>query len=101
MLENVGRIRWLAAYEDQLARGKVRKSRVQREAAAWDDGGEQAIREFATYGSADLGDLFDRTEPIKTRGQRAQQRRWNGERQWRADGNIPLTSILESPRFEQ
>ena len=67
MLENVGRIRRFAAYEDQLASGKVRKSRVQREAAAWGDGGEQAIREFATYRSADLRDLFDRTEAIKTR----------------------------------
>ena len=58
MLESVGCIRWLAAYEDQPASGKVRKSRIQPEAAAWDNGGEQAIRHFAIYRSADLRDLF-------------------------------------------
>src|SRR5262249_33608229 len=100
VLENVDRIRWLATDEDQLARGKVRKSRVQRGTGDWGDSGEQAIREFATYGSANLRDLLAWTKFINTRAQRAQQRSRNNERRYRSNRDVPVTHILEQPRFQ-
>src|SRR5262245_17718828 len=74
MLEDVGRLRWFAAGEDQLTSSKLRKRSLQRGAGEGGNRSEQAIWDFATYGSADLRDLTDRTKPIKTRGQRAQER---------------------------
>src|SRR5262245_42068719 len=71
MLEDVGRIRWFATGEDQLASGKLRKRSLERRAGGGDDRSEQAIWEFTTYGGANLRDLSVRTKPIKTGCQRA------------------------------
>src|SRR5262245_61021324 len=98
MLEDIRRIRWFAADEDQLASGKLRKRSLERGAGDGGDRSEQAIWEFATYSSANLRDLSDRTKPIKTCGQRAQQRCRNGQRWHRANGDVPLTCILEQAR---
>jgi hypothetical protein len=72
MPENVGRIRWFAVGQDQLASGKLRERSLERGAGDGGDRSEQAIWELSTYGSANLRDLSDRTKPIKTRDQRAQ-----------------------------
>src|SRR5207244_12100601 len=68
MLEDVGRLRGFAAGEDQLTGRKLRKRSLEREAGDGGDRSEQAICDFSSYGSANLGDVSDRTKPIKTRG---------------------------------
>src|SRR5262245_10920649 len=72
MLEDVGRIRWFAAGDDQVASGKLRKRSLERGAGDGGNGSKQAIWEFATYGRANLRNLSDGTKPIKTCGQRVQ-----------------------------
>ncbi len=80
MFEEVGRIRWFAAGEDQLAGGNVRERGLQRGSGGRGDRGEQTVGEFATYSSANLRDLLAWAKPIKARGQRPQQRSRNSER---------------------
>src|SRR5262249_61124457 len=72
MLEDVGRLRWFTTGEDQLATAKLRKRSLKLGAGDGGNRSEQPIWKFATYGSANLHDLSDRTKLIKTRGQRAQ-----------------------------
>src|SRR5262249_3087656 len=81
--------------EDQLARGKVRESGLDGETRARGQSSQQPIRELATYGSANLRNLLAGAKPIKTRRQRTQQRRRNGERWWQINGDVLITSILE------
>src|SRR5262249_44714325 len=54
MLEDVARLRWFAAGEDQLASRKLRKRSLKLGAGDGGNGSEQPIWEFATYGSANL-----------------------------------------------
>src|SRR5215831_12874878 len=70
MFEDVSRIWWLTAGEDQLASRKVCKSVLQRGARDRNNRSEQTIWELATYDRANLRDLLDRAKPIKTRRQR-------------------------------
>src|SRR5262245_65896280 len=77
MLEEVDRIRWFPASENQLGGSNVRERGLQRGAGGRSDRREQTVTEFATYGSANLRDLLAWAKPIKTRGQRAQQRSGN------------------------
>jgi hypothetical protein len=69
VLKDIRGIRWLAAAEDQSSARELLQSRLQRIAGNRRRGREQAIRELATDGSADLGNLLDRAEPIETRQQ--------------------------------
>src|SRR5262245_35415724 len=69
VLEDIRGIRWLAAAKDQSSARELLQSRPQCIAGNRCYGREQAIREFTTDSRADLGNLLDRTEPIKTRHQ--------------------------------
>src|SRR6516165_11291811 len=62
VLEDIRGIRRLAATEDQSSARKLLERRLQRIAGNRRHGREQAIREFATDSSADLGNLLDRAE---------------------------------------
>ena len=69
MLEDIRRIRRLAAGKDQFRRAQLSECRLQRSAGSRRDGGEQAIREFTPEGGTDLCDLLNGGEPIETRDQ--------------------------------
>src|SRR5262245_18261021 len=69
VLEDIRGIRRLAAAEDQSSARELIQSRLQRTADNRRDGRSQAVRELTSDGSADLGNLLDRAEPIKTRHQ--------------------------------
>src|SRR5262245_29677074 len=69
VLEDIRGLRWLAAATDQSSARELLQSRVECSAGNRCHGREQAIRELTTDGRADLGNLLDRAEPIKTRHQ--------------------------------
>src|SRR5215510_3707866 len=59
------------------------------------------MRKFATYSGADLGDFFDRAEPIEAGGQRAEQRCRNSESRYGINGdNIAATFIFDQSGFQ-
>src|SRR5262249_40497335 len=69
VLEDIRGIRRLATAKDQSSACELIQSRLQCIAGNRCDGREQAIRELTTDSRADLGNLLDRAEPIKTRHQ--------------------------------
>src|SRR5215813_6427851 len=69
VLEDIRGIRRLAATKDQSSARELLQRRLQCIAGNRCHSREQAIRELATNSRADLGNLLNRAEPIKTRHQ--------------------------------
>ena len=90
MLEDIGRIRRLAAGKDQFRCTQLSERRLQWGAGNRCDGGEQAIREFTPERGTDLCNLLDGDEPIETRDQGIVEGLRNRERPqgcgWRCTG---------------